>query len=219
MTEGTMDLLIELFGYLCGRGRCFVVDGAALPVCERCLGLYVGAAVTVVWVVAARLWRRGLPPGAVVAGHLVVLAGAMLGGLHVIVSGPLWRLICGLTTGHVLMLWLALGAVHLWRAGRLSPVPPRRWGRGQTVPAMAIVILLAIAGAASLTVPGLKRLGETTPAGAVATGALSWAWGFWTILAAAGAVALAVAVVCAVMSVAAFAGRASRRSRDNRTGQ
>lgn len=202
-----MDLLTAVFGYLCGRGQCFLVDGAALPVCQRCLGLYVGAAVTAVWVVVARLWQRGLPPPAVLAGHVLVLAGAMLGGLHVVDSGPLWRLICGLATGHVLLLWLVAGSAHFWGAGRASPVPPRRWGRGQTVPALAAVILLAVAGAASATVPGLKRLGESTGARAVPTGAPSWAWGFWTILAAVGAAALAAAVVWALVSVAAFTAR------------
>jgi uncharacterized membrane protein len=210
-----MDLLTQLLGYLCGRGRCFVVDGMALPVCQRCLGLYVAAAVTAEWVLVARLWRRGLPPPAVLAGHLLLLAGAILGGVHVLDSGSLWRVICGAATGHVAMLWLAVSAGHLWRAGQVAEAAPRRWRRRDSIPAVVIIILLVAAGAAAATVPALNRLGEGLPAAGDTAVAPWWAWGYWvwTILAAVGAAALGVAGVCVAAAVVRFAWRACRRRR------
>ena len=55
-----MQALTDIFSHFCGQGSCFVVDGAALPVCQRCLGLYVGALLTAVWLAATGIWRRGL---------------------------------------------------------------------------------------------------------------------------------------------------------------
>ncbi len=33
-----MDSLTWIFSHICGQGRCFVIDGSPLPVCQRCLG-------------------------------------------------------------------------------------------------------------------------------------------------------------------------------------
>ena len=196
-----MDLVTELFGFLCGRGQCFAVDGAALPVCQRCLGLYVGAALTAAWVLVARLWRRGLPPGALLASHVLVLAGAILGGVHVLDFGPLWRLVCGLATGHILLLWLVMGAAHLWRAGRQTVAPPQPWRRIDRAIALAVVVLLVAAGAVSAAGPGRLLLGGHAGPGDGHPGAMLSLWGLWTVLSAVGAAALAIAAVCALASV------------------
>ncbi|MGA2266411.1 MAG: DUF2085 domain-containing protein [Phycisphaerae bacterium] len=140
-----MDLAAELFSHLCGQQQCFAIDGTALPLCPRCLGLYLGAAATAVWIVAGRLWRRGLPPVGVLVADGAALAAAMLGGLHWIAGGPAWRMICGLLSGHVFLLWLVSGAAHLWRAGR-SSTPPVPWRRGPTIGALAMIPLLVAAG-------------------------------------------------------------------------
>lgn len=135
-----MDTLTDIFSYVCGQGRCFAVDGAALPVCQRCLGMYVGAAGAGAWVILRGLWRRGLPPWPVFVGNVAMLLAAMLGGLHMADFGPRWRLACGLWTGHVAILWLVTGAAHLRgalsRAPVLAPWPPADRRLGCLWPAM-----------------------------------------------------------------------------------
>jgi hypothetical protein len=108
-----METLTAIFGHLCGQGRPFMIDGAPLPVCQRCLGLYAGAAMTAAWLLASGVWRRGLPDRRTMWVHAAMLMAAMLGGMHLLDPGPAWRLVCGLWTGHVAMLWLVGGAVEL----------------------------------------------------------------------------------------------------------
>jgi len=113
-------MLTEFFSHVCGQGRPFVLDGEALPVCQRCLGLYAGAALTGLWLVASGAWRRALPERSAAYAHIAMLLAAMAGGAHWVDAGPAWRLVCGLWTGHVAMLWLVGGAGHFLRlAGRV----------------------------------------------------------------------------------------------------
>ncbi len=108
----------DVLGWLCGRGRCFVLDGAGLWVCQRCLGLYGGAVVAWGLALATGLWRRGLPPVWVPAAQASVLAAALLGGLHVIDPSAGWRVTCGLWTGQVAVGWMIWGASELTRPDR-----------------------------------------------------------------------------------------------------
>lgn len=123
-----MDFWREMFSHVCGQGRCFVVDGEALPLCQRCLGLYVGAAVTGAWLVASGLWRRGFPGVWAVVMQCGLLLVALLGGIHVVDPGARWRMMCGLWTGHVAVLWLSFaartsrGLGGTWRRGELWQV-------------------------------------------------------------------------------------------------
>ena len=103
------DIIVRACSRVCGQARCFTVDGRALPVCERCLGLYLGVLLTLAWLIASGIWRRGLPGRCVLCVHAMALLTAGLGGLHVIDAGPCWRLTCGLLTGHVTASWLAAG--------------------------------------------------------------------------------------------------------------
>ncbi|MCY2931273.1 MAG: DUF2085 domain-containing protein [Planctomycetota bacterium] len=103
------------FSHVCGQGRCFVVEGLPLPLCQRCLGLYLAAGLTLLWLLATRRWRRGLPALPVLALHTMALLIALAGGLHWLDLGPRWRFLCGLLTGHVLATWLILGALALRR--------------------------------------------------------------------------------------------------------
>jgi uncharacterized membrane protein len=109
------DIIVKACSHLCGQARCFTVDGVALPLCQRCLGLYLGALVTLAWLIATGIWRRGLPGKWVIAVHVAALLAAGAGGLHAIDAGPRWRLACGLLTGHVTAFWLAAGIACLWR--------------------------------------------------------------------------------------------------------
>jgi len=121
-----MDALTYIFSHVCGQGRPFVLDGEALPVCQRCLGLYAGAALTGLWILASGLWRRALPERSAAYAHIVMLLAAMAGGVHWLDAGPTWRLVCGLWTGHVAMLWLVGGAGHFLRLAGCNVLVLRR---------------------------------------------------------------------------------------------
>jgi uncharacterized membrane protein len=203
------DTFTALFSYLCGQGRAFIIDGKALPVCQRCLGLYAGAALTGVWLLASGIWRRGLPERSVSIANILMLAAAMLGGLHIIDGTPAWRLTCGLWTGHVAMLWLVGGATHLRQAAarrrmaaELSTYPAREaaerallidppWPRRDTGQALAAAPILAALAAL------FDRFAIT-------------GWSFWTGLAVLGVLMLTAALTHAASAVIAWA-RARRR--------
>jgi len=62
-----MEYLAEVFGLVCSREHCWAPGGEVLPFCQRCTGLYVGAAVAVVLYALFRprptslsLWIHGL---------------------------------------------------------------------------------------------------------------------------------------------------------------
>jgi hypothetical protein len=149
--ENNMEPLTAFFSHVCGQGRCFTMDGLALPVCQRCTGLYIGALLTGLWLLIDQIWRRGLPERSVVCMQAGALILAMLGGIHVLDIGPGWRLLCGLWTGHVAVVWLVTGASQLEAWFRRSPAGALSWSRRQTLMAliaMAIMPMLAIVLAA-----------------------------------------------------------------------
>ncbi|MBM4017967.1 MAG: DUF2085 domain-containing protein [Planctomycetes bacterium] len=132
-----MDALTSIFSHVCGQGRPFVLDGAPLPVCQRCLGLYGGAALTAAWLLASGLWRRALPDRSVALAQIAMLLAAMAGGLSLADLGPAWRLLCGLWTGHVALAWLWGGANHLLALSRPGPFVDPPWPRGLRAGALA----------------------------------------------------------------------------------
>jgi uncharacterized membrane protein len=105
-------LIRNFFSRLCHQdpSRSFVVDGSAVAVCVRCLGIYWGAAVGMV----VRLRRaRWLLTVAVVLNLVDVVTGAM----HWHENLPVFRfflgLMLGVGTGAVLCLWpVRLSAVE-----------------------------------------------------------------------------------------------------------
>ncbi len=189
-----MEALTESLNYLCSQSRCFWIDQSPLPVCQRCLGLYTGFGLTVVWLALSGIWRRGLAPNAVLALHVGVLLTAMAGGLHWIDFGPRWRLACGLWTGHVAALWI-LGGMMETRAGvffrnaarrafRRGYPGPSSWHRPAIAQAvLAVPLLFALA----MTFYRLEHLG----------------WWFWTVTALTGIVATFLTVAAAVVVVTA----------------
>ena len=180
-----METLTAIFAYLCGQGRPFMIDGAPLPVCQRCLGLYAGATMTAAWLVASGVWRRGLPDRRTMWLHTAMLMAAMLGGMHLFDPGPAWRLVCGLWTGHVAMLWLVGGAVELRSA---VVVEERDHSRAHTAIASPAAFLLAGPTLAILAV----LFSRYVHAG----------WYIWTAVAAVGAVLLAAALSAAAAMTA-----------------
>jgi hypothetical protein len=179
----------ELFSYICGQSRSFVADGVLLPLDQRCLGLYVGALLTALWLLGSGIWRRGLPTRGVFGVNVALLFAAMLGGLHVIDPGPLWRFAFGLWTGHVATLWLSGAAVQFWHLSRPGAAAELRWRTTQIAQALAFPAGLAGLAAA---LPLLLPLG----------------WRFWTAAAGLGVAVLAGTILAAVLVMAHFAWRA-----------
>lgn len=187
-----METLTDIFSHFCGQKSGFVAGGAVLPVCQRCLGLYVGAAVTGVWMAVCGLWRRGLPSWSVFLLNEVMLLAAMLGGAHVWGSAPAAKLACGLWTGHVAALWLIGGAGHLWRLSRPAPPGQLPWRLRDKLQALAAAPILA---ALAWAIPHGMFLG----------------WGFWAVLIVAGAVLLAAAATAAIVALATYLATRLRR--------
>ncbi len=177
-----MELLTNIFSTICGQGRCLVIDGVPLPVCQRCLGLYIGALLTAVWLLRWGLWRRGLPGRGAVAVEAAALATAMLGGLHVLDFGPIWRVLCGLWTGHVAVVWFVGGAAELRALSRPQGAPMPAW------PERARFAALAAPPALAVVAWGIMRL---PPNG----------WWIWSLAAAMGLVSLGAAGGVAAVGV------------------
>ena len=146
-----------------------IVDGVALPVCQRCTGLYGGALFTGLWLFIAGVWRRGLPPRSVVGVHAAALVVALLGGLHVFDFGPTWRLMCGLWTGHVAITWLTTGATQLRACTRGTTADALAWSDRQTIAAW-VAAAAPVAVAAALT--AVPAVGWIVWACAISGGAL-----------------------------------------------
>ena len=138
-----METIRQIFSFICGQGRCFVVDGTALPLCQRCMGLYAGALLTAIWLVAAGTWRRGMPGWSVFLINTATLLTAILGGLRVLDYSPMWRLTCGLWTGHVVVLWLIGGAVQLRSLSRPQTRPQLPWRRRDKLQGLIFPAVLA----------------------------------------------------------------------------
>jgi hypothetical protein len=177
-----MELLTYLFSTICGQSRCLVIDGIPLPVCQRCLGLYVGALLTALWLLGWGLWRRGLPGPRAVILEAAALVAAMLGGLHVLDFGPIWRLQCGLWSGHVAMVWLVGGAVELRALSRPRGALMPAWPERARFAALAAPLALAVVAWS------IVRL-------------LSSGWWIWSLAAALGLMSLGVAGGLAAVGV------------------
>lgn len=168
-----MELLHTVFHHVCGQppGRTWHLDSLSLPVCQRCTGLYIGAALAVVFL----LWFRPPLTRAFLAWHGGCLLGMAPFGLHWIEHGPAVRTLTGLGFGTavVVFLWVVpvgrsrrgTGGSREWgRPGRrvaptLGPVSTDRlesprWLRDQ--PAGEYLLAMSAAGVA---VPGLCLLG------------------------------------------------------------
>jgi len=185
-------LLRDIFSHVCGQGSPLVCDGSPLPVCVRCFGLYLAAAVTAGWMLVSGLWRRGLPSWSAFLLHVAVLLAALGGGLGAWGGAPRVTLLCGLWTGHVAAVWLVGGGGHLWRLSRRAPHPQLPWRRGDKIQAaLAVAVLAALAWA----LPALTRHGW-------------WAWSAATVL---GAATLVVALASSGAALSAWVVRRASR--------
>jgi len=177
-----MEFLNHIFGYLCGQGRCFEIDGRLLPVCQRCLGLYAAAAFTGFYLLITRCWRRGLPPACLVLLHGAMLLTALIAGLHIMDLGPTFRLLCGAWTGHIVVIWLTGATVHFYLPAQNQPLKPFAWTRSHIIEA------LFCAAAVSAFAPAFSHLRFL-------------GWYFWNIVILIGALFLLGAVSCACVNL------------------
>lgn len=179
-----MNILYDFFARFCGQARCFEIAGQTLPLCQRCLGLYLGAALTALYLLFNPAARR-LPTRPLAFLHVTLLLTALLGGLHVLDPGPRFRLLCGLWTGHLASLWLIAAALNFFRLARHTPPLPRQPAR-QLAAAFFFPALLALLPLSFAFLGPL--LGRT----------------FWTLLASLGAATLALAQLAALAAFTAW---------------
>ena len=151
-----MEILTEIFSNICGRNRCFVINGETLPVCQRCLGLYAGVLFTLAWLVFSRAYRRGLPSWSITLIHITMILTALAGGIHLLDIGPRWRLLCGIWTGHIITLWLIGSSFQLRFLSDSRSVMQRPW---RTQEKIGILITAGCVTILAVLFPYLQILG------------------------------------------------------------
>ena len=98
-----MESLAQLFSYVCGQVHLCVVNGEALPLCDRCVGLYFGGAYAILLsllrprATAPMLWLHGL-----------FMLAMIPFGFHFIQHGALVRIITGQLFAYGLIYYLLL---------------------------------------------------------------------------------------------------------------
>jgi uncharacterized membrane protein len=128
------DLADAVFGFLCGRNpdHSFMVGGYQFPLCQRCAGIYAGAALSLVLDLGFRPRRGRL---FLTVQSLFIFQIAPL-GLGLIAGGPFLRTLSGCLFG--------LGLGGLLRAAAV-PAPPAEPARGSW--RTALYFSCAVAGA------------------------------------------------------------------------
>jgi hypothetical protein len=112
-----IEALSHLLGAVCGQNpvHTWGPGGILLPCCQRCTGLYVGAAVATL----LHLWLQPRLTGRFleIHGAFLLLMGPF--GLHWVPQGPILRAGSGVLFGFavVTFLWLPLSSRFAFRAG------------------------------------------------------------------------------------------------------
>ena len=105
------EILAHWFAAVCGQdpGHTWAPGGILLPCCQRCTGLYVGAAVAML----LHLWLRPKLTGRFLEIHGAFLLAMVPLGFHWVAQGPVLRTISGVLFGFavVTFLWLPLSQV------------------------------------------------------------------------------------------------------------
>jgi uncharacterized membrane protein len=102
------EILTHWFAVVCGQnpGHTWAPGGILLPCCQRCTGLYVGAAVAVL----LHLWLRPRLSGRFLEIHGAFLLAMVPFGFHWVPQGPTLRTLSGVLFGFAVatFLWLPL---------------------------------------------------------------------------------------------------------------
>jgi len=130
-----VELLEQIFAPLCGRVHCWAPGGQALPFCQRCTGLYVGAVVGLALFVLFRprptnrfLWLHGL--------MLLVMVPF---GYHWVPQNGAIRTLTGQLFAAGLVGYLTLLPAARWRC---RPKDDRRSFRAYTAGLVASLLVL-----------------------------------------------------------------------------
>jgi uncharacterized membrane protein len=109
-----MNWLASIFSFVCGQLHCWAPGGVAMPVCERCLGLYVGALWSTVLVVIV----RGSPTRAMLWMHGMAMLVMLPFGYHLVPHGPVVRTVSGFLFGVGMAYYLSLVLAEIFQLER-----------------------------------------------------------------------------------------------------
>ena len=177
-----MEPLRQIFALLCSRDNCWTPGGEVLPFCQRCTGLYVGAAVAL----ALYAMFRPRPTNLFLWAHGLMLLVMVPFGYHLVPQNGALRTLTGQLFAAGLVGYLALLPAARWRC---RPEDDRRGSRAYAAGLFGSLLVLQ----------GLVHLGRR-PTGIV----LSW-------LGLLGLVVLAVLVAANGLLLPAAVWRALRR--------
>jgi uncharacterized membrane protein len=174
------EMLANLFLPICGQyaPHVWAPDGLALPCCQRCTGLYMGAVIALL----LQVILRPRPTAAWRWLHAALLLQIVPLGLHWLPQGPVLRSWSGLWLGFaaVFFLWAAPGrwfaaGVFRFKALVQNSSHDRVGGRGLYLGVLAVSMLLVpLAGVHGGTVGGVT-LAASAVAGVITLALLALA--------------------------------------------
>ncbi|MBI4327969.1 MAG: DUF2085 domain-containing protein [Chloroflexi bacterium] len=178
-----MSVLDQVFALVCGQepSHSWMPGGDALPFCQRCTGLYTGAAIAA----ALQLILRLRPRSAYLWFHGLLLLQMVPFGFHLVPQGPVLRTLSGqlFSLGVVAYLWLVPGSRLAMGTGE-KPEPWKVWLYGLSAGAGSFFVLVGAAwggpvAAAIISwigLAGLAALVVLTLANLALLLTSAWAW-------------------------------------------
>jgi len=114
-----MNITGDIFSFLCSQdaSRSFVIADRLLPFCQRCAGVYLGMALSFLFLLVGRFHRKGLPPLSILCVNIAGLVIMPVFGFHILDPGPAWRLWSGLVFGNAVAFLLLPAASIIWNEG------------------------------------------------------------------------------------------------------
>lgn len=173
-----MNWMDGIFSLVCGQFHCWSPGGVSMPVCERCLGLYVGG----LWGLALVVCLRASPTRVMLWLHGMAMLVMLPFGYHFVPQGPIVRTATGFLFGVGMVYYLALTpaeVLHLERLTKARPSLPYAFVAFMPLPLILLAanygsvlagLLLALLAVAGLAVTSLLVL---TNAAAVSYGLIA----------------------------------------------